>query len=205
LRSESLRPPRPLPPPGGRRRAATARLAGRAFPGFVLGRPGLPPQARTIRRAPTPHVGLRAWGPPCSPEQSERKRVKASGRQERRSPSHFRTPTPTSCLGCASPPPGPVAGLGERADNADESSRRDRLPKPAMAAADVGREGGSAATRQDAGGAVAATTGAEGGGRGAETTFDVLSSPRHLRWQAQTACRTAQKQGRVIHYPASFR
>jgi hypothetical protein len=40
-----------------------------------------------------------------------------------------------------------------------------------MAAADVNLEGATAATRQDAGGDVSATTGAAGGGRGAETTF----------------------------------
>jgi len=79
-----LRPPRPLPPccplaaSGPKYRRKSRRFppilcpCGAGELGLVLGRGGPPPQARTTGRPIAPKAGLRAWGPPCGPEQRER-------------------------------------------------------------------------------------------------------------------------------------
>jgi len=147
-----------------------------------LGRPVAPVQA----------AGLRAWGPPCGPEQSE---GWIRGRQEQGSLSHPCTPSPTSCPGCPSPTPGTIRGLGTGAENGGGESRRDGLPSPPMAAEDDGWEGASAARRSGIGGDVSATTRTAGGGRRAETTCGVLCGRRLLRWPTQRVCHTASPKG----------
>ena len=81
----------------------------------------------------------------------------------RPAPSHPHTLAPSPCLGCPSERPGTQRGLGTGEENSDGRSRRDGRPSPRWADAAVWKEGGPAAPRQDAGGDVSATTGAEGG------------------------------------------